>query len=85
MDGEFLEAFAEHFDAPTRICWPGPIIVPSAIRTLKRMWQEKLLVRARIGIGGDKWQPGFPRWAYCYDLPETFPECEPGKDYTVRR
>jgi len=69
VDSPFIDAFIDATKCSYVFKNWGAHGCPAAMRTIKRMFQEGLLVRKRVGLSTN-WQPGFPKWVYCYDLPE---------------
>jgi nitroreductase len=56
----------------------GAAPVARAIKDLREMEAEGMLIARRIGLGIN-WQPGFPKWCYSYALPPNDPDQRPGK------
>lgn len=46
-------------------------------RDLSAMSRRGILSRRRIGLSNGNWQPGFPKWVWCYALPGYWRSPEP--------
>ena len=81
LDGDFHDAFHARFGGARKWKAWGASPVPSAMATLRRLYDRRLLRRARTGLRGGEWQHGFPKWVWEYMLAPVVP---PPPDDTPR-
>lgn len=66
LNREFVDAYIAATNADhEKTCW-GAYHCTILGRDLSRMARCGALKRARIGLGGGSWQPGFPKWVWAY-------------------
>jgi len=63
----FHAAFATRFDCAVRPSAVGASVCRAAMSRLAQLASTGVLTRQRMPLG-TAWQPGFPRWVYCYSL-----------------
>ncbi len=73
LDADFHDAFHERFGGARKWKAWGASPVPSAMATLRRLYDRRLLRRARVGLRDGEWQPGFPTWVWEYRIPPVVP------------
>jgi hypothetical protein len=69
-DELFHEAFFQQFGGSRKLTMWGAQPVSKAMLRLKALVDLGVLVRSKIGLGGN-WQPGFPKWNYVYFINEN--------------
>lgn len=66
LNQEFVDAYIAFTGAPHVVTAWGANRCPQLAADLKTLYESQVLSRTRIGIGGGSWQPGFPKWVWCY-------------------
>jgi hypothetical protein len=67
LDRDFVDKFVEHTGARIQVMLWGANKCPYLSKTLSRMYADGKLNRDSMSLGAN-WQPGFPKWVYCYTL-----------------
>lgn len=66
LDAEFVDAYIDEFKPTHRVtCW-GANKCRQLGADLAEMAAIGYLARSRAGLSGGSWQPGFPKWVWCY-------------------
>ncbi len=72
LDSDFHDAFYARFGgARTEKLW-GAQSVAAAMRALSALHTRGYLRRARTGLRGGEWQPGFPKWVWEYAIDDRW-------------
>lgn len=84
---DFVDAYIEATEAPYGAVNWGAYKCPQLGRDLAAMYRAGTLKRGRVGLSDGAWQPGFPKWVYCYRLAYVASEApKPSKvDETIAR
>ena len=69
LNSGFHAAYHEKFGGRRHECYWGAQTVYEAQKLMAAMAKEGKLNRGRVGLSTN-WQPGFPKWVWCYRLPE---------------
>lgn len=77
LDANFHEDFHARFGGARKLKHWGAQPVAAAMTLLRRLFDRRLLRRARVGLRGGEWQPGFPRWVWEYRLAPAVPPPPP--------
>lgn len=68
LNRDFVDAYTEATGVPFRVTFWGANKCAQLGRDLTEMKRKLRLKRARIGLSGGAWMPGFPKWVWSYRL-----------------
>lgn len=66
LDRDFVVAYIQATDAPSRENFFGAPSCPTLGRDLSALYRQGKVARSRCGLSGH--EVGFPRWVYVYEL-----------------
>lgn len=75
LNADFVDAYVVATRARFRHTNWGAHKCPTLGRDLAELADRNLLKRFRVGLSSPAWQPGFPKWVWCYEAHRA-----PGKE-----